>query len=260
MNAKTLLRALNESVHPFDRFGTAPYRFLGVTKNWFSTGQGDAGKPGGTCDYCGTGIAYEYHFQSADGRKFKVGSECMLKADRDPAAKAHVAMYGGPSLSDIAKREKAKIDKQNKLNAAAQRFETLRSLLPQVEATLKQYPHPHASYMGRPLTLYDWVKWMVDNNAGKDLAYDVVMTALGKSTKGQQYFTKKLNEAETPKQVWRVDYWKRSKGYASVKQRKFKSRDEAYDFVSRVDDDGYDTEVFEPGSSQGDTWNGSSKF
>lgn len=66
-------------VHPFERsgLGKAPYRCTNVTKNMWVSGCGTVQKPGGTCAFCGTGILYEYHIEGADGRKFKVGSDCV---------------------------------------------------------------------------------------------------------------------------------------------------------------------------------------
>jgi hypothetical protein len=70
------------AVHPFEKagLGSAPFRCTAVTTNWFSPpGFPEAAKPGGSCDYCGTGILYEFHIGGADGRKFKVGSDCVHK-------------------------------------------------------------------------------------------------------------------------------------------------------------------------------------
>jgi len=71
-------------IHPFESrgFGKAPFKCVAVTKNVYSACPGHS-QPGGTCDYCGTGIMYEFHIQSSDGRKFKVGSDCVEKTDKD---------------------------------------------------------------------------------------------------------------------------------------------------------------------------------
>lgn len=67
-------------MHPFERakLGKAPFRCTGVGQNWYSAAPGHK-QPGGSCDYCGTGIAYEYYITSADGLKFKVGCDCVWK-------------------------------------------------------------------------------------------------------------------------------------------------------------------------------------
>lgn len=59
---------------------------------------------------------------------------------------------------------------------------------------------------------------------------------------------------------YRVDFWKRSKGYGSVQSRKFWTLEDAKHFISGVQDDGYDTQMFGPGYETGTTWNGSSAF
>lgn len=68
-------------IHPFEAagLGVAPFRFVGCTENVFVAHPGATPKAGGTCDYCSNGIRYEFHVQGADGRKFKVGCDCIRK-------------------------------------------------------------------------------------------------------------------------------------------------------------------------------------
>lgn len=73
-----------QAIHAFELagLGKAPFRCVGARENWFTIpGCPEATKPGGTCDYCSTGIAYEYVIRSADGREFVVGCDCVLKTD-----------------------------------------------------------------------------------------------------------------------------------------------------------------------------------
>ena len=65
--------------HVFSHLGPAPYRYTGCTENRFVV-SGFGSKPGGCCDHCGTGILYEFHFEAANGRTFKVGSSCVTKS------------------------------------------------------------------------------------------------------------------------------------------------------------------------------------
>lgn len=69
------------SNHPFERagLGQAPFRCVEVRENWFVSGCGTVRKPGGHCHYCATGILYEYVIESADGRSFVVGSDCVRR-------------------------------------------------------------------------------------------------------------------------------------------------------------------------------------
>ncbi len=89
---------MSTQVHPFERagLGKAPFRCVAVTTNWWVSGCGTVRKPGGSCDYCGTGILYEYHIVGADGSTFKVGSDCVAKT-------------GGHQHVDGFKREKSKL-------------------------------------------------------------------------------------------------------------------------------------------------------
>lgn len=68
-------------MHPFEKagLGKAPFTCVGVTKNMWTSGCGTVTKPGGSCDYCGTGIAYEFWIVGATGSKFKVGCDCVLR-------------------------------------------------------------------------------------------------------------------------------------------------------------------------------------
>lgn len=76
-------------MHPFEKagLGTAPFRCVGVYKNVYCAGVGAPVQPGGSCDFCGTGIMYEYQIKSADGRRFKVGCDCV----RRTGGESHVA-------------------------------------------------------------------------------------------------------------------------------------------------------------------------
>lgn len=75
---------MEKQIHPFEKagLGKAPFRCVGCRENWFVM-PGFGQKPGGTCDYCGTGILYEYVIKSSDGAEFVVGSDCVMKCDRE---------------------------------------------------------------------------------------------------------------------------------------------------------------------------------
>jgi hypothetical protein len=57
------------TIHPFESsgLGLAPFECTGCT---------DGGR---SCAYCGTGIRWEYHILSSDGKKFIVGCDCVSK-------------------------------------------------------------------------------------------------------------------------------------------------------------------------------------
>jgi len=65
--------------------GRAPFRYLGMYENRYDMGGGHS-KPGGTCNYCGQGILYCFKVESADGKRFVVGCDCIAHC-HDPAEK-----------------------------------------------------------------------------------------------------------------------------------------------------------------------------
>lgn len=93
-------------VHPFERakLGKAPFHCTGVTVNWYVTAGGAHRQPGGSCDYCGTGILYEYHIKSSDGREFVVGSDCVAKT----GGHEHVEGFKRAKSDLLAKQRSAK--------------------------------------------------------------------------------------------------------------------------------------------------------
>lgn len=68
-------------VHVFERagLGKAPFRCVGVVQKSYQASPDSPVQPGGSCDYCGTGIYFHCMIRSADGRTFKVGSDCVFK-------------------------------------------------------------------------------------------------------------------------------------------------------------------------------------
>lgn len=67
-------------VHVFERanLGKAPFRCVGFSEIVITHPDGST-QAGGSCDYCSTGIRYACHIRSADGRTFKVGTDCVAK-------------------------------------------------------------------------------------------------------------------------------------------------------------------------------------
>ena len=68
--------------HPFEKsgLGKAPFSCTHVTENVFDNGDGTT-KGGCCCDYCGTGIRWEFWIKGsvAGARQFKVGCDCVAK-------------------------------------------------------------------------------------------------------------------------------------------------------------------------------------
>lgn len=68
-------------IHPFTRagLGQPPFRVKAFYEKRYQACPGAPVQVGGSCDYCGTGIALVYRIVSADGREFEVGSTCVEK-------------------------------------------------------------------------------------------------------------------------------------------------------------------------------------
>lgn len=68
--------------HPFEKagLGKAPFSCTHVSENVFRLPDGTA-KAGGCCDYCGTGIRWEFWIKGsiAGAKQFKVGCDCVAK-------------------------------------------------------------------------------------------------------------------------------------------------------------------------------------
>ena len=148
-------------MHPFEEagFGRAPYRFDGVTRNWFTAFAGDPGKPGGSCDYCGQGIAYEYWVVSADGRRFKVGCDCIDKlARRDNVA------FAGDTLARDADIARRRLDRERRAEREYAKRMAARAAFDGWYTTARQahacaLPHPAI----KGLTLAHYIRWMLAN-------------------------------------------------------------------------------------------------
>lgn len=83
-------------IHPFEErgLGKAPFRYVGCYEDrgphrhvvdGVELTVGSPGQPMGTCDYCGQGIAICCRIESADGKSFVVGSDCVLKTTKAAA-------------------------------------------------------------------------------------------------------------------------------------------------------------------------------
>ena len=75
-NATATTNAPEIRMHKWEEagLGQAPFAFNCVTQNAGSRA---------TCDYCGTAITYEFWIDSHDGKRFKVGCDCVAKVEHD---------------------------------------------------------------------------------------------------------------------------------------------------------------------------------
>jgi len=136
-------------IHVFEKagLGKAPFRFVGMHKEVYCACPGAPVQPGSSCDYCGQGIMFVCTIQSADGRRFKVGCDCVHKT-------------GDAGLRKVVDAAKAKVDREARHARDAARIEEALALLPTVEAKLAAQPHPRG-FAG--LTKLDWAHWMLKN-------------------------------------------------------------------------------------------------
>jgi len=159
------------TVHPFERsgLGVAPFRFLGLTVEVGPirlpdgiTAIGSPGQPMGTCDHCGQGIKYVCHIGSADGKRFKVGCDCVRKLARASNCKTDPVIR---AIADARRKKDREARQAREAKAIAEgraRFEANR-------AALEAMPHPQEWRAEKGESYADSVDWMMKNagNAGK---------------------------------------------------------------------------------------------
>jgi len=157
--------------HPFDRagLGKPPYKFLGMISKSYQACPGAPVQPGGSCDYCGQGIFDQYHVQSADGRRFKVGCDCIAKASKT------ASLFPSQRALDKAVRD-AKTAKRHAREQAriVEGFAWIDS--PEIAAKLAALPHPYKWQADKGLTFADFVGGMRDH-AGNQGRLEVIAAA-----------------------------------------------------------------------------------
>lgn len=162
MNMKTD-NAAQVGMHVFEAagLGKAPFRFAGYSENWFVI-PGVMRKPGGSCDFCGASIAGEFSVRSADGKTFKVGCDCIMKAGEAGILKA----YKSSPEYRAAQRAKAAA------KGAADRAFVTEWINANADA-LKSQPHPYGYVdrkTGQPLTRWDSLQWSLGHYGASGLA------------------------------------------------------------------------------------------
>ena len=158
-----------ETVHKFERrgLGAYPYAYVGMDEKVLVIGTGLTAvtKPGGTCDYCGTGIIYCFMLKpSCGGKPFVVGSDCIMKSGDAGMMKA----ISGDM--DKLKKEKAKRAKETKAKRVARRIEAAKERLKTVVDVLSEKPHPTEWFAKEGKTLLDYVRWCFENGQGERAA------------------------------------------------------------------------------------------
>lgn len=137
-------------MHKFEAagLGKAPFRYVGMEVKLHVI-PGVCVKAGSSCDYCMTAIANCFWIKSADGRRFKVGCDCIRKlGDGDPQLVKAV---------DAAEKKRLK---EEKLRKEAEKRKELKGLIETRASELSAFPHPNQFIAERGLTLLDWCRWM----------------------------------------------------------------------------------------------------
>ncbi len=141
--------------HKFEAagLGVAPFKFVGAKPLLFQAIPGDPNCPiqaGGSCDYCSQAISYACYIQDANGKRFKVGSDCVAKTGDAGLAKA---------AKSEANRLKAEAQKERETARIAAALETLKTRREIFEA----FPHPKAWAAEKGQTLADSLEWMFEH-------------------------------------------------------------------------------------------------
>lgn len=172
---------MNDATHTIHKFeaaglGKAPFQLVGfdrrigpikmLDRDGMPTGTevGAPGQPMGSCDFCGMGIADCYIIQSADGKRFIVGSTCVNKTGDAGLRRA---------MAPHKRRLKQERD-DARISAAVETFER-----PAVRALLASLPHGNEYRASQGDTLADWADFIFvrGGRSGKIKAARVIESA-----------------------------------------------------------------------------------
>lgn len=134
--------------------GKAPFRFVGMEEKIFTV-PGGYSKPGGSCDYCSTAIRFCCNVLSADGKRFKVGCDCIAKVGDEGLLKAYKRSPEFRKHQAELRFAKGQKDKAE-----------LAALIANQSVRLSALPHPRAFVdreTGIPMTMLDYATWMAKN-------------------------------------------------------------------------------------------------
>lgn len=158
MNTKTDNEA-NVGRHAFEvaGLGVAPFRYVGTFRKVFVAHPGAPALPGSTCDYCGNCIMNECWVADVNGKRFKVGCDCIAKVGDRGLLKAYKS---SPEVRKANREAKARLD-ADKASKAMKLFEEHKS-------ALAELAHPYGlvdRVTGRKLTMADYYEYLF-NHAG----------------------------------------------------------------------------------------------
>lgn len=148
-------------IHCFEQrgLGKAPFRYVGMVAQEMRYGERVVvvngiectTKPGGTCDYCGTYIVNMFRIESADGKQFKVGCECVKKTGDSGLIKV---VSEDKKKLETARRRARKLAKEDADKQFY--FQHRKSSCPKAAAQ----PHPNKHLAQRGKTMLDYIDFL----------------------------------------------------------------------------------------------------
>jgi hypothetical protein len=163
---------MTTTTHPFERsgLGIAPFKCIGVERRvgpirtmiapGITQEVGSPGQPMGTCDHCGTGIADCYIIVDANGKRFVVGSSCVVKTTKE--AKDKGLGYSHHQIVRAMREERNNAFRQ----ALRVRLDTDAALRAVLLAMPHPYDNPATGRTGRTALEYAENSFRLSGNAG----------------------------------------------------------------------------------------------
>lgn len=164
--------------HPFQRagLGLAPFKCMGVEEKTYQACPGAPVQPGGSCDYCGTGIRYMVHVLSADNNRFKIGMDCAQKLYKESNTKI-------PREDSVArairehKNELARASRERRELELIRRLSAELASIPNWIEALKAIPHSAPYWAAQGETAWTQLNWFIEH-AGRTGHIKAMQTAL----------------------------------------------------------------------------------
>jgi hypothetical protein len=121
------------TIHVFEAkgLGKAPFKLEGVTVGHAN------------CQFCATGISYQYHIVGIDGSQFFVGSDCVMKT-------------GDTGLIRKVEFQVRKLKRDQRHANEKKKIDAIKILLQENEAFLKNKPHPGMAIFYKNSTLFEY--------------------------------------------------------------------------------------------------------
>lgn len=150
-------------MHKFEAagLGAFPYRYVGMetsedreqtNREREANGQMFTTNHCTSCDYCATAITNAFWFESADGKRFKVGSDCVEKV-------------GDKGMAAAIKQDRKTHEYWLRRNRETRKLIEGAAFVNENAERLAAIPHPSARRAAEGETLLDCIRWY-EANAG----------------------------------------------------------------------------------------------